>query len=80
MILSFGPDPNPDVLERVKESLAADGLAFQSVICARSTLLVITSKSDHLSSHKFSSLNGVQKVVRLGSRAPLAIEGGRGHD
>jgi 3-deoxy-7-phosphoheptulonate synthase len=77
MILSFGPSPDPEQLERAKKALKESGLAFESVVCANSTLLVITSTSDHHPSHKFSSLAGVQKVVRLGSRTPLALDSRR---
>jgi len=74
MILSFGSSPDPEQLERATRALKESGLAFELVVCAHSTLLVITSSSDHHPSHKFSTLPGVLKVVRLGSRAPLALD------
>jgi 3-deoxy-7-phosphoheptulonate synthase len=77
MILSFGPSPDPDLLERARRTLIEGGLIFETVICAQSTLLVITSPGDDLAGHDFSALPGVQKLVSLGSRAALALEGGR---
>jgi len=77
MILSFGQNPAPEPLERARRALTEAGLAFEMIVCARSTLLVVTSQCDHLPGHKFSTMPGVQKVVRLGSRTPLALEGGR---
>jgi len=77
MILSFGHSPDPELLERAKLALTEGGVDYQAVVCARSTLLIVTSDCDQISGHKFSTLPGVQKVVRLGSRTPLALEGGR---
>ncbi|MBS1999802.1 MAG: 3-deoxy-7-phosphoheptulonate synthase [Cyanobacteria bacterium SZAS LIN-2] len=77
MILSFGHNPDLELLERAKAALSEAALDFQVVVCARSTLIIVTSDSDHFSGHKFSTLPGVVKVVRLGSRTPLALEGGR---
>jgi len=73
MILSLGK-AKPEVISRVCQNLEEYGLKHTVVPCAKTTLVVVVSDAESLPGHIFSQMEGVQKVVQLGSRTPLVKE------
>ncbi|CAN5169430.1 3-deoxy-7-phosphoheptulonate synthase [soil metagenome] len=71
MILSLG-NASEKVIDEIRQNLLGRGLENTLVKCTKTTLLVITSDTDSLPGHVFSQMDGVQKVVRLSNRSPLA--------
>ena len=76
MILSLGKNPSPEAVEKISRRLSENGLASQVIVSGEATLVIITSSAESVPGHLFSQMEGVEKVIKLTNRAPLAAEGG----
>lgn len=76
MILSFRKSASRDCVETAVRRLAENGLNCQIVAGADNLVIVVTSPCEAMPGHFFSHLEGVEKVVKLTARSPLAAESG----
>lgn len=76
MILSLGKNPSPEAVEKISRRLSENGLASQVIVSGEATLVIVTSSAESVPGHLFSQMEGVEKVIKLTNRAPLAAEGG----
>ncbi len=64
-------------LENIRERLLELGLASQTVVSGEQSLLVVADDASSLPAHTFSRLDGVEKVIHVKGRYPLASAGGQ---
>ncbi len=76
MILVLRRDLEDSLVKQVYEQLHNLGLAGQSVRSGQHTLIVVEDEAAELPTHLFSQMEYVDKVVRLQSRCPLAVNRG----
>ncbi|MDX1988896.1 MAG: 3-deoxy-7-phosphoheptulonate synthase [Candidatus Obscuribacter sp.] len=76
MILSFRKSASRECVETAVRRLAENGLNCQIVAGADNLVIVVTSPCEAMPGHFFSHLEGVEKVVKLTARSPLAAESG----
>lgn len=76
MILSFRKSASRECVEAAVRRLAENGLNCQIVAGADNLVIVVTSPCEAMPGHFFSHLEGVEKVVKLTARSPLAAESG----
>lgn len=76
MILSFRKNASRECVESAVRRLAENGLNCQIVAGADNLVIVVTSPCEAVPGHFFSHLAGVEKVVKLTARSPLAVESG----
>ncbi|MBK9772918.1 MAG: hypothetical protein IPP57_19215 [Candidatus Obscuribacter sp.] len=74
MILSLGKRTTQESVEKVVRRLLENGLESQVVVSGDITLVVVTSDAEAIAGHFFSQLEGVEKVVKLTNRTPLAAD------
>ncbi|HEY9870570.1 MAG TPA: 3-deoxy-7-phosphoheptulonate synthase [Candidatus Obscuribacterales bacterium] len=61
---------------RILDHIRSLDLSAQPVKSGQHTLVVVDSDSGHLPTHVFTQLDGVEKVLRIESRCPLAVNKG----
>ena len=61
---------------RIIDHIRSLELSAQPVKSGQHTLLIVDSDAGHLPTHVFTQLDGVEKVLRIESRCPLAVNKG----
>lgn len=62
-----------ETAQQVCETLRESGLASQIVLTAQHKLVIVTDDASGLPSHLFSRIEGVEKVIRVQTQCPLAL-------
>lgn len=76
MILCLGKNVSPELVQKTVKRLSENALESSVVKSGERTLVVVVSACDHLPGHFFAQMDGVEKVVKLTNRTPLASEAG----
>ncbi len=76
MIVVLKSTADKSQVQRVERELEEMGLETQTIKSKETTMVVVLSEARDLPSHLVSSLDGVEKIVRVTPRCPIAMSGG----
>lgn len=76
MIVVLKSTADKSQLQCIERALEELGLETQTIKSAETTMVVVLNEARNLPSHSISRLDGVEKIMRVSPRCPIAMTGG----